>query len=90
MFVTNVYAQETTIKETCAYYEKRISATMDFIIDMDERVTKEISKEDTNLEHMNNYHKQQDRAEDTLVKASKIYHYLNCSNIKIKNNNNNL
>ena len=79
LFISSqAYAQETTIKETCTYYEKRISALMDFIISMDKLVTKEISKEDTNLEHMDNYNKQQGKAEDALVKVSKIYHYLNC------------
>ena len=88
MFVSNIYAQETTIKETCAYHEKQISAVMDFIISMDKLVNKEIFKEDTSVDQLSIYNEQQDEAEDALVKASKIYHYLNCSNIKIKKNNN--
>ena len=78
LFVSNAYAQETTIKETCAYHEKQISAVMDFIISMDKLVSKEISKEDTSADQFNIYNEQKKEAEDALLKVSKIYHYLNC------------
>ena len=79
LFVSNVYAQETTIKEACAYHEKEISAVMDFIISLDLVISNEINDEaGLDPDRLSTLLEQEKEAEAVLLKVSKIYHYLNC------------
>tara|TARA_R110000824_G_scaffold13670_1_gene59189 strand:+ start:528 stop:785 length:258 start_codon:yes stop_codon:yes gene_type:complete len=67
-----------SIKDTCEFYEKEISVSVDFIMMMDEIQKMEHKKEEPNYDKLNKYAEQELNIEKVLMNQTKIYHYLDC------------